>query len=141
MKKLNSIVVIIFLPVILSFSRETGDLKKSFINAEIIGTGVIESVKKHNDKCTSTLIAEVKVLNILKGSIKNKPLLIRLTEHYWNEDCPSVEYKLPPIEVKIEKDRKIVFGAGHFKGYDECYVISAAEYDRLDEIKKITGIR
>ncbi len=130
-----------FLPFILSYSRETGDLKKSFLNAEIIGTGIIESVSRNDEQCTSTITAEVKVLNILKGSLKNKPLLIRLTDHYWNENCPSVEYKLPPIEVKIEEGRKIVFGAGHFKGYVECYVIAAAEYARLDEIKKITGIK
>lgn len=54
----------------------------------------------------------------------------------WQEDCPSVHYKVPPIEIRIEKNTEIVFAAEHFEGYNECYVTAAADIDRLDEFKR-----
>ncbi len=142
------LVIVSTLPLLLFHSRTTGNLEESVKNSSILGTGIIVSVEKKESRCSTGVTAEIKVITIIKGSLKDKPLLIDITEHHWRralwpwqDDCPSVHYKVPPIEVKIEKNTKIVFTAEHFDGYSECYVTAAGTIDRLDEFKRYAGIQ
>lgn len=146
--KYKILVIISTLPFLLFHSRTAGDLEESVKKSSILGTGIISSVKKSESRCSTDITAEIKVLTVIKGSLKDKPLLINITEHHWRRalwpwqgDCPSVHYKVPPIEVRIEKNTKIVFAAEHFDGYRECYVTAAGAFDRLDEFKRYAGIQ
>ena len=142
------LIIVSVLPFLLFHSRTAGDLEETVKSSSIFGTGIISSVKKSESRCYTDITAEIKVVSIMKGSLKDKPLLIDITEHHWRRafwpwqaDCPSVHYKVPPIEVKIERNTKIVFAAEHLDGYSECYVTAAGAVDRLDEFKRYAGIQ
>ena len=147
-RKLSILLIFCTVPFLLFHSRTTGNIEEAVKQSSILGTGIIYSVEKDESRCSTGITAEIKVLTIIKGSLKNKPLLIDITEHHWRrafwpwqEDCPGVHYKVPPIEVKIEKNAKIVFAAEYFEGYNECYVTAAAAIDRLDEFKRFADIQ
>jgi len=140
------LIIVSVLPFLLFHSRTAGDLEETVKSSSILGTGIIVSVKKSESRCSTDIKAEIKVLTIIRGSLKDKPLIIDITEHHWRrafwpwqDDCPSVHYKVPPIEIKIEKNTEIVFAAEHFDGYRECYVTAAADINRLDEFKRYAG--
>ena len=139
--------VLCSIPLVLFHSRNTRDMAEAVKKSSITGTGIVESVEQSGARCSSTVTAEIKVLKILKGSLQGKPLRIQVTDYYWKkaewpwqEDCPSVHYSVPPIEIKMEQGERIVFAADHFKGYGECYVTAAAVYERLDEVKRMAGL-
>lgn len=147
-KKYFILVVFCTVPFLLFHSRSSENLEESVKKSSIIGTGIISSVVKNESRCSTDITAEIKVLTIIKGSLKNKPLLINITEHHWRkatwpwqEDCPSVHYKVPPFEISIEENTKIVFSAEHFERYNECYVTAAAAIERLDEFKLFAEIQ
>jgi hypothetical protein len=147
-KKYRILIIISTLPLLLFHSRTSGDIEESVKNSSILGTGIIVSVQKKENRCSTSITARIQVVTLIKGSLNNKPLLIDITEHHWKrafwpwqEDCPSVHYKVPPIEIRIEKNTKIVFAADHFNDYKECYVTAAADFDRLDEFKRYAGIQ
>ena len=147
-RKFSLLIILCLTPLLLFHSRTAGDLEESVKKSSILGTGIISSVKKSESRCSTDITAEVKVLTIIKGSLKDKPLFINITEHHWRraawpwqEDCPSVHYKVPPIEIRVEKNTEIVFAAEHFDGYRECYVTAAGAFDRLDEFKRYAGIQ
>ncbi len=140
------LVIVSTLPLLLFHSRTTGNLEESVKKSSIFGTGIISSVEKSESRCSTDITARIQVLTVIKGSLKDKPLLIDITEHHWRRafwpwqaDCPSVHYKVPPIEIRIEKNTEIVFTAEHFDGYSECYVTAAGAIDRLDEFKRYAG--
>lgn len=141
------LIIICLTPLLLFHSRTAGDLEEAVKQSSILGTGIISSVEKDESRCRTGITARIKVLTILKGSLKDKPLLIDISEHHWRrafwpwqEECPSVHYKIPPIEIRTEENVKIVFAAEHFEGYTECYVTAAAPYGRLDEFKRYAGM-
>lgn len=147
-RKYSILIIITALPFLLFHSRSSGNLEESVKNSSILGTGIISSVKVNESRCSTDITAEIKVLTIIKGSLKEKPLLINITEHHWRrafwpwqDDCPSVHYKVPPIEIRILENTKIVFSAEHFEGCNECYVTAAAAIERLDEFKRYAGIK
>ncbi len=146
--KYKILIIVSILPLILFSSRTTGNLEEAVKSSSILGTGIISSVKKSESRCSTEIIAVIKVLTVMKGSLNDKPLLINITEHHWRkaawpwqEDCPSVHYKVPPIEIRVKKNTEIVFAAEHFEGYNECYVTAAAAIDRLDDFKGYAGMQ
>jgi len=142
------LIIVSTLPFLLFHSRTAENLEEAVNSSSIIGTGIISSVKKSESRCSTDITVGIKVLTVIRGSLKDKPLIIDITEHHWKrafwpwqEDCPSVHYKVPPIEIRVEKNTEIVFAAEHFEGYNECYVTAAAAIDRLDEFKRYAGIQ
>lgn len=146
-RKYFILVLFCTVPFMLFHSRTPGNLEEAVSRSPILGTGIIRSVIRNESRCSTDITARVEVLTILKGSLNDKPLLINISEHHWRkafwpwqDDCPSVHYQVPPIEVKIEKNTRIVFAAECFEGYTECSVTAAASCDREDEFKKYAGI-
>jgi len=135
------------MPFMLFHSRSSGSLEDEVRRSPVLGTGIIHSVVKDESRCASGITARVRVLTILKGSLNDRPLVIAVSEYHWRkafwpwqDDCPSVHYRVPPIEVKIEENTKIVFAAEYIEGYNECYVTAAAPFDRLDQFKGYAGL-
>jgi hypothetical protein len=146
-RNFTMLIILCLTPLLLFHSRTAGNIEEAVKQSSILGTGIISSVKKNENRCSTDITARIKVLTILKGSLNDKPLLIDISEHHWRrafwpwqEECPSVHYKVPPIEIRIEENVKIVFAAEHFEGYTEYHVTAAAPYGRLDEFKRYAGI-
>lgn len=82
-KKYKILAIICTLPVLLFHSRTSGDIEESVKKSSIIGTGIISSVIKNENRCNTEITAGINVLTIIKGSLKGKPLFIKITEHHW----------------------------------------------------------
>lgn len=107
---------------------------------------VVEIIKseKSSSRCRTDHSFLLKVTSVLKGKIKLETILPFYYSHYhfkrknyfWQEDCLSVSYIVPPIAENMQKHNKVVAAIKTYKkGYK---VLGVHELNKLKHNKKDT---
>ena len=84
----------------------------------------------------------------LLGSLDQQEIMFSYTHHEWKkafwpwqEDCPSVQYTLPPIAEGMREGARVVFTARYFPQWDGCFATGTVELDRLEEVGRMLEAR
>lgn len=135
----------LLVPTLLHGHSETRrSLKEVISHAETVAIARISRIEKDARRCSTRTRIFVTPLHFLKGSCSEKSLTFTSTTYqwkqarfFWQKDCPSVHYQIPPRLRNPKKGQEAVVTIQYFKEYKKHFVTSMSRMDKLPSIKKM----
>ena len=116
-------------------------VEEAVLNAQVVGVARVVSVTTHATRCRSSTDVLLVPERYLLGSLDQQEIMFSYTHHEWKkafwpwqEDCPSVQYTLPPIAEGMREGARVVFTARYFPQWDGYFATGTMELDRLEEV-------
>ncbi|MFW6180462.1 MAG: hypothetical protein ACOC8N_01840, partial [Spirochaetota bacterium] len=123
-------------------------VEEAVLDAQVLGVARVVSINTRATRCTSSTDVLLVAERYLLGVLDQQELLFSYT-HYlwkkafwpWQEDCPSVQYTLPPIAEGMEEGVRVLFTARYFSQWDGYFATGTVELDRLEEVERMLEAR
>ena len=125
-------------------TREYDDVIRK---AKAVAIAEVVSASKNTTRCYTDHSFELKPVTVLKGSIDTKKIYrFSYTIHEWKratfpwqEDCPSVHYRLPPIAQKMSKGDRVIITIEYWETGKTDAVMSTRDIEHLEDVKSLLG--
>lgn len=125
MKKML-ILTCVLLPVItLGHQVFTKKLPRILKESEAVAFGIIENIETDKQYCSTRTKYTIRLQKFLQGHIKQKSITFYYSVYYWKkarwfwqDDCPSVSYMVPPMAKTMRKGAKVIVA---IKKYNNKY--------------------
>jgi|GEM_PF-273482 len=139
------IMLLMLFPALLhGHSEMVSSLKEVVSRADAVAVAEITGIQKDTRRCNTRTRITVRPIRFIKGSCDEKSLTFAYTIHqwkparfFWQEDCPSVHYRIPPRLRNPKDGQQAVITIQYFKDRKKHFATSMSAMDRLPSIKKM----
>lgn len=147
-RRLPVLMLLMLLPALLyGHSEMVSSLQEIVSQADATAVAEITRITKNAQRCRTGTSITVRPIRFIKGSCEKKSLTFSYTVHtwkparfFWQEDCPSVHYRIPPRLRNPKKGQQAVITIQYFKDQKQHFVTSMSAMDTLPSIKKILSM-
>lgn len=130
---------------LLGHYQSTRDYDDTIKKARAVAIAEVVSASKKTTRCYTDYSFELKPLILLKGSMdmeKTYPFMYTIHQWKratfpWQEDCPSVHYRLPPIAENMSRGAKVIITVEYWEPGKTDAVVSTKDMKHLDEVKNL----
>ncbi len=127
--------------------QSTREYDDAVRKAKAVAIAEVVSASKKATRCYTDHNFELKPISLLAGSMDmNRTYPFSYTIHEWKratfpwqEDCPSVHYRLPPIATKMSKGDRVIITIEHWEPGKTDAVVSTRDIKYLEEVKNFLG--
>ncbi len=127
--------------------QSTREYDDAIRKAKAVAIAEVVSASKKATRCYTDHNFELKPVTALKGPIDMKKIYpFSYTIHEWKratfpwqEDCPSVHYRLPPIAEKMSKGDRVIITIEYWEPGKTDTVVSTRDIKYLEEVKNLLG--
>jgi len=124
--------------------QSTRDYSDALKKAKAVAVAEVEKSTKNTERCSTTFRFTIRIVESLKGTIEvGKTYPFSYTVHHWKratfpwqEDCPSVHYRLPPIAENMGRGARIIITLENWPPCKCDAVTSTKDIRHLEDVKR-----
>ena len=117
------------------------DVRKVVRAADAVALAFVVKIEVQKSRCETTTLVHLKAGDVIKGSLSAREFVFAYThyywrkaEYFWQKECPSVHYGVPPIAKDMKIGDKVIMTVKNYTNA-EPEVTGTLDYSELDKVK------
>ncbi|MBN1532325.1 MAG: hypothetical protein JXA20_06665 [Spirochaetes bacterium] len=110
----------------------------------LVGVARVARITVRESRCDVTTTVTLSPERFLKGSLDKNEILFSYTHFYWKratwpwqEDCPSVDYTVPPVARGMKEGDRVIFAARYFPDRGDYFAVATMRMEQLETVKEL----